>query len=108
MYIDFHVYPPYSGAISENFVTNFNANIQCDHGYDHSSSKEKIAHGLIKKVGHSRKSVCLMLSKKNMPENNNIQKCTYLQMIEIKLMRVFISPQIMKIPFLHHIFMKNL
>ena len=39
MNIDFDGYPPYSGAISEMFVTNVIANTQCDHGYAFSSSK---------------------------------------------------------------------
>ena len=30
MYIYFYDYPPYSGAISENFETNINAHIRCD------------------------------------------------------------------------------
>ena len=42
IYIDFDGYPPYSTEISETFETNANANIQCDHGYAHSSWKEKI------------------------------------------------------------------
>ena len=42
MYIDFDEYPPYIGRIYENFETNVNENIQYDHGYDHSSSKQKI------------------------------------------------------------------
>ena len=42
MYIDFDEYPPYSGRIYEIFETNVNANIQCDHGYAYSSSKEKV------------------------------------------------------------------
>ena len=33
MYIDFDGYPPYGGAISEIFETNFNANIQCGYVY---------------------------------------------------------------------------
>ena len=41
MYIDFDEYPPYSDTISEYFKTNVNANIQCDHGYAYSSSKQK-------------------------------------------------------------------
>ena len=37
IYIDFDEYPPYSDAISEFFVTNVIAHIQCDHGYPYSS-----------------------------------------------------------------------
>ena len=51
MYIDFDGYPPDSGAISEMFEPNVNANFQCNHGYAYSSIKEKITHGLISKVG---------------------------------------------------------
>ena len=39
MYIDFDGYPTHSGAIYDNFETNVNANIQCDHGYAYSSIK---------------------------------------------------------------------
>ena len=39
MYIDFDEYPSYSGVISENFETNINSHIQCDHGYPCSSTK---------------------------------------------------------------------
>ena len=35
-YIDFDEYPPNSGTISEEVVANFNAHIQCYHGYPHS------------------------------------------------------------------------
>ena len=42
MYIDFDEYPPYSGAISKCFEENDDANIQCNHGYAYSSSKEII------------------------------------------------------------------
>ena len=42
MYIDFDEYPPYSGRIPENVETYVNDNIQCDHGYTYSSSKQKI------------------------------------------------------------------
>ena len=40
MYIYFDGYPPYSGAISENFETNINAHIQCDNEYPYSSIKD--------------------------------------------------------------------
>ena len=42
MYVDFYQYPPYSGAISENFDTNINAHIQCDTGYPYSSIKDNM------------------------------------------------------------------
>ena len=42
MYIHFDEYPPYSGRIYDFFETNVNANIQRDHGYDYSSSKQKM------------------------------------------------------------------
>ena len=42
MYIDFGDYPPYSGAISENFETKVNVHIQCYHGYSYSSIKDNM------------------------------------------------------------------
>ena len=39
MYIDFDKYPPYSGALSENFETNINARIWCNHGFPYSTNK---------------------------------------------------------------------
>ena len=42
MYINFDEYPPCGGRIYDNFKTNINANIQCDHGYAYSSSKQKM------------------------------------------------------------------
>ena len=51
MHINFDEYSPYSSTISEKFETNVNADIQCDHSYAYASSKEKFAHGLMRKVG---------------------------------------------------------
>ena len=42
MYIDFDEYPPYSDTISEMFVTIFNTNIKCNHGYSYSQRKKKM------------------------------------------------------------------
>ena len=36
VYFDFNDYPPYSGAISENFETNINARIWCNNGFPYS------------------------------------------------------------------------
>ena len=51
MYIDFDEYPRYRGRNSETFEKNVNENIQCDHGYEYSSGKQKCAHGLMMTVG---------------------------------------------------------
>ena len=39
MYMNFDEYPPYSGAISENFETNINVHIWCDHGLPYPAIK---------------------------------------------------------------------
>ena len=42
MYIDFYEYPSYSGRISEMFEKNVNETIQCVHGYEYYSGKQKM------------------------------------------------------------------
>ena len=51
IYIDFDEYRRYRGRNSEMFEKNVNENIQCDHGYEYSSGKQKCAHGLMMTVG---------------------------------------------------------
>ena len=42
MYIDFDEYPRYSDRNSEILEKNVNGNIQCVHGYEYSSGKQKM------------------------------------------------------------------
>ena len=49
----FWLYTAYSSAISENFETDANANIQCDCGYSYSSIKENNCPWINEKVGRS-------------------------------------------------------
>ena len=109
IYIDFDEYPTYSGTISENFETNVNVNIQRDHGYVYSSSKEKIcawineeSWEIMQKYFPNTKQI------KNTPKQQYAKNVHMFKMIEIKLMKFLIYHQITNIPFQHHIFTKNL
>ena len=62
IYIHFDEYPTYSGRISENFETNVNDNIKCDHGYTYCSSKQKMCTWVKKESLEMIKTVFLMQS----------------------------------------------
>ena len=63
MYIDFYEYSPYSDRISEIFETNVNYNIQCDHGYAYSSSKQKMCTWVNEESWEMIKTVFMMQIK---------------------------------------------
>ena len=109
MYLNFDGYRPYSDAIFENVEINVNANIQCDNGYAYSSSKEKIFTWINEESWEIMQTYFPDAKEvKNAPKQQYAKNVHMFKMIAIKLTKVFISPQIMNIPFLHNIFMKTL
>ena len=79
MYIDFDEYPPYSGRIYEIFETNVNANIQCDHGYAYSSSKEKVYTLIHEESWKMIKMFSWCKANKKIPKTTVCKECTYVQ-----------------------------
>ena len=59
MYMDFDKYPPYSGALSENFETNINACIWCNHGFPYSTNKGNLLTCINKESWEMTKNIFL-------------------------------------------------
>ena len=103
MYNGFDEYPPYSGTISENFETNINSHICCDHGFPYSTIKGNMLIWINKR--------CWETTKYFFTEANKVKKI--LTTKEYKYERkqsnkIFYFPQRVNIHSLHHIFMKTL
>ena len=107
IYIDFGEYPPYSGAIYDIFETNINSHIQCDNGFPYSTIKGKMLTWINDETWEMMENLFPGAKQvKKSPKTIVCKNVHMFKMIEVKAMRVFISPQIVNIPFLHHVFIK--
>ena len=80
IYIEFNDYSPYSGAISENFVTNINAHIQYNHVFPYSTIQVNMLTYMNKERWEMMKK-CFPEAKqvKKFPRTTVYKMCKYVQ-----------------------------
>ena len=93
IYIYFDEYPRYTGRTSNIFETNINDSIQCDHGYDYSSRKQKMCTCVLEKGCEITKN-CFLSAKQieKCPKTTLCKDCTYVQKYRNKIDENIDSP----------------
>ena len=109
MCIDSDEYLCYIGRNSGFFEKNVNEHIQCVHGYEYSSGKQKMCTGVNEDSWIMMKN-CFPDAKpiKNSQELVFAKNVHMFKYIYMKMMRKLIPQKIMNLPFYRHIFCKDM